>query len=665
MISREPGKIKIVRPARKAELISAAVFDDLFKNLLGDIFDIHVRSLIPWCTGVLGPVDSPHSYDEAAASFFNETRDFDFFCPGYECIPLTPLFMAFRNSSKADIRLLFIAHAPGVYGLEWALLRPLLLPGDVIVAPSQSGKETIEFLCPELSPFIKVVHHPMPLLPRIPRSNDATADSSRIVSIGNIYEKKLIHRQIEAVAILRKQGYNGLTMDIAGPVTQPRSTEPLPYVRTLRAKIQRLKLDRHVRLVGPVYGEEAKARFLAGAKMLVYLSVSVEEAYPKSSIEALGLGIPVVGSRWNGFSETVGKAGILVPVHAVGGGHVDVAAGDVAEAIKRILAGPPSVGTCMDQAQTFTPGPIKERYARILQAALKDHPTREITVDTYRESKHRAAPSRGLLAQVAALKPFLWREIITSYPEYAVIMRKRWQGDSVGKKCRAERLHEMVLLSGRKAVQNFLAKLPVAEWLKTTGPATNKRATKRPGDFLARIAGAICAEATQASKEICLAILREENRRDLFEQGLSDLELAGEPSPSLRYLQIEGELMRGSPAGAFELFNDAHDINVMKEHQAVHLRQMARICREWQKPELALPWLRKWLAQFPDSPDSGPVWADRSLNASLSGIEWLPEAKDSLVRARNLLGPIPLIMELAHHIDVTAAGGLLFKDTAS
>jgi hypothetical protein len=223
----------------------------------------------------------------------------------------------------------------------------------------------------------------------------------------------------------------------------------------------------------------------------------------------------------------------------------------------------------------------------------------------------------------------------------------------------------MVLLSSQKAVQNFLAGLPLAEWLKTTGPLTNKRTKKRPGDFLARIAGGVAAEATQASKEICLAILQEENRPDLFEQGYSDLELAGALSPSLRYLQIERELMRGSPARAFELFNDVHDINVMKEHQAVHLRQMARICREWQKPELALPWLRKWLAQFPDSPDSGLVWADRSLNASLSGIEWLPEAKDSLVRARNLLGPIPLIMELEHNISVTAAGGLLFKDTAS
>jgi glycosyltransferase involved in cell wall biosynthesis len=665
MISRESGKLKILRPARKAELISAAVFDSLFKNHLGNIFDIHIKPLVPWCTGVLGPVDSPYSYEEAAASFFNETKDFDFFCPGYECIPLTPLFMAFRNSSKANIRLLFIAHAPGVYGLEWALLRPLLLPGDVIVAPSWSGKETIEFLCPELSPFIEVIHHPMPLLPSMPRSNAAAADGSRIVSIGNIHEKKLIHRQIEAVAILRKQGYNRLTMDIAGPTTQPRSTEPLPYVRALQAKIRRLKLAGQVKLVGPVYGEQAKARFLAGAKMLVYLSVSTEEAYPKSSIEALGLGIPVVGSRWNGFRETVGKAGILVPVHSIGSGHVDVDARDVAEAIKSILAGPPSVGTCLAQARKFTPGPIKKRYARILQAALKDHPSREITVDTYREAQHRAAPSRGLLAKTAALKPFLWREILTSYLEYAAIMRKRWQGDKVGKKCRAERLHEMVLLSSQKAVQNFLAKLPFAEWLKTTGPVANKRTKKKPGDFLARIGEAVWAEATQASKEICLAILQEENRPDLFEQGVSDLERSGDRSPSLCYLQINRELMKGNPSKAFEFFNEVHDLDEMREHQGVHLRQLARICREWQKPVLALPWLRKWLEQFPDSPDSGPVWVDRSLNASLSGTEWLPEAKDSFVQARNLLGPIPLIMELENNINVTAVDGLLFKDTAS
>ena len=45
MIFGESGKIKILRPARKAELISAAVFDSLFKDHLGDIFDIHIKFL--------------------------------------------------------------------------------------------------------------------------------------------------------------------------------------------------------------------------------------------------------------------------------------------------------------------------------------------------------------------------------------------------------------------------------------------------------------------------------------------------------------------------------------------------------------------------------------------------------------------------------------------
>ena len=150
---------------------------------------------------------------------------------------------------------------------------------------------------------------------------------------------------------------------------------------------------------------------------------------------------------------------------------------------------------------------------------------------------------RGLLAKVAALIPFQWREILTSYLEYAVTMRKRWQGDKVGKRCRTEVLHEMVVLSSQKAVQNFLAALPTDEWLKTTGPASNKRIKKKPGDFLVRIAESVCGEATQTSKEICLAILQEENRPDLFEQGLSDLEITGDRSPSFRYLKINRELM--------------------------------------------------------------------------------------------------------------------------
>ena len=78
---------------------------------------------------------------------------------------VVPQLLHLRNESRAPIRLLFIAHAPGAYPLEWALLGPLLRRGDRIVAPSQSARDVIAFMSPRLLPHVRVIPHPIRPLP--------------------------------------------------------------------------------------------------------------------------------------------------------------------------------------------------------------------------------------------------------------------------------------------------------------------------------------------------------------------------------------------------------------------------------------------------------------------------------------------------------------------
>ncbi|HET6764174.1 MAG TPA: hypothetical protein VFH27_10900, partial [Longimicrobiaceae bacterium] len=113
--------ITLLRPSRESELLlTAEAFESLFRKHLGTAFDVRRVPLEGWCDAVLGPHDAPFAPDEAARRLAEETRGIHFLCPNYELIPFAPLLLAARNRAAAPVRLLFISHASGAYGLEWA-----------------------------------------------------------------------------------------------------------------------------------------------------------------------------------------------------------------------------------------------------------------------------------------------------------------------------------------------------------------------------------------------------------------------------------------------------------------------------------------------------------------------------------------------------------------
>jgi glycosyltransferase involved in cell wall biosynthesis len=622
--------IKVLRPTQRAELISARVFDELFSRELALELEIEQVRLLPWLDTILGWRAMPESMQDVAGRFLAATRGFDFFCPDHHAIPLAPICLFLRNQARVPIRLLLIAHAPGIYSLEWVLLRPLLRPGDLIIAPSTNAREVIEFLCPELGPYIRVIPHPMRPLRRIESSGPPC-----IVSLGRIHPTKLLHRQIEAMAVLSKRRVRLPKMQIAGPLHALGSQEISLYARSLIAKIRRLGLEDHVELIGDIEGNDRKAALLAGARVLMNLSVSIEESFGKAVAEALGVGVPVLATRWNGLPEVVGNGGDCLSVIDVTLA-VDVDSEHIADSLERLIAAPPSPEACREQVRRFHPDRVSRMYRVALEDALEISSSSADASGLSDERILAAAPVHGLLSIIAPLPEFSWHELFEFHIEDVARLRSTLGGETLSDLSNGEHLRSLLFHGVRPPLERFLAGLDRPELMIATGQE-RRRQTSRT-DFLSRVSAAAASRATRSSRVACVDLLRSTEQTELLRVTLAALQNDGLYSPTIDFLEIETERQQGHYGRAFQLSVRSEEPILWGEFAAPRLRQLAGICREWGLPGLALPWLREWLDRFPDSPDSGIIWLDRCVNALQTSPELIAEARESFAHVRSLLG---------------------------
>jgi glycosyltransferase involved in cell wall biosynthesis len=117
-------------------------------------------------------------------------------------------------------------------------------------------------------------------------------------------------------------------------------------------------LDAVVRLPGWSF---EPARYIAGAS--VHVVPSREESWSQSAVLALGLGVPVVGTRVDGLARTLAEGrGILVPPQDPRG---------LAEALSRVLGGErPDPAAGRAYARQFTPSAAAAMYARAYHQLL-------------------------------------------------------------------------------------------------------------------------------------------------------------------------------------------------------------------------------------------------------------------------------------------------------
>lgn len=622
--------LKILRPARRMELISAQTFEQHFSRSLAPAINIHRVPLAGWFTDILGPVSHPHPLPQAARKFARATEGFNFISLTYEGFPVTPLLLYLRNMSHARVRFLTVAHAPGVSGWEWALMLPLLAPGDAVVAPSLSAEKVIKLFCPAYEKYIHVIPHPVPPLPK-----RNVAKKRRFATLCRLHEDKLLHRQIEAVAILKKRRKSAPLLQIAGPIRDNDG-----YVRSLTAKIHRLNLTEHVQLVGTISGQKQKSGFLSGATACINLSVTLEESFGKTVVEALSTGTPVIITAWDGLPETAGDAGKTVPVCAQA---LDAAPEKIASAMEQMLEVSPSAEACLEQASIFAPQRVRVLYrdaCERLAASAETHHVPEAPDEL------SAAPAQGVLGCTAPLTQFSWKEIFKFHVEETQKIRCRWEGKQVERIMNAERLRTLLIASTQVPVGRVLAGKNPEDVGQVCEREWETPPVREP--FTARLVNASSSTGSLGSRLVCLSFAHESGEHNILRKGLQELQpCAGAVySFAFRYLTSANELANGNFLRAFAICTGLLK-NMTDRAETVHaLRLLSKICRQWAKPQKTLPYFQKWLGRFPDSPESGIIWMEYSFCSIRSGKRCHVQAKNALERARFLLGELPVLQKM-------------------
>jgi hypothetical protein len=405
-------------------LVSARTFEDAFtgglheagvlveRGRLEDLLDV---------SSILGPrsvAGTSPTIAAAADQFARATADYDVICPDYEHLATTPMLMALRNVAQSDVSFCFIAHSPAVYALDFALLSRLITPRDAIVAPTPFARDVIAHLNVDLAGHVEIIAHPLPrdLLTALERAPNHDGDSTTLLTLSRITPTKLVHRQIDALAMLTDRGRADIDLCIAGPTNNPKTGRPTPYASALRAQARRLGISSRVTLAGDVQHDE-KAALLRSCAGVVNLSVTLEESYGKTVAEARCAGVPVVVTRWDGLPDVAGPDAFLVDVRPdQRTGDLDIDPAELADAMAAATD-----SRRADREHTacaraaVDPRAAGTAYRRLMDQHRRREPAFPDTSADLEDPTVPAAPSAGLLASTAPVPLLSWGQLFSMY----------------------------------------------------------------------------------------------------------------------------------------------------------------------------------------------------------------------------------------------------------
>ena len=127
----------------------------------------------------------------------------------------------------------------------------------------------------------------------------------RIVSIGRMEPEKGHRTLLEAVAVLRRRGRTGLTVELAGPGSQ---------IEPLRQFASESGLSDVVTVAGAVPPGCGVRAVLDRADLFVLPSLT--EGMPRALLEAMAWGVPAIGSAAGGIMELLGSSCLVAPGEA-------------------------------------------------------------------------------------------------------------------------------------------------------------------------------------------------------------------------------------------------------------------------------------------------------------------------------------------------------------
>lgn len=594
-------RYRILRLTELGKLISADVFEQNFKGICSKWADIRYEDPRHWLeritrTNRSGKGISLHS---AQKIFADTLADYHFVSPGYNGFRLLPLLAFLRTTQP--LKILFIAHAPVQHVVELSLVKDMLRPGDVIVCPSVSARNILCNYSLEFSQYINVIPHFVEKFPRSAPLSAAAGKPRRLVTIGRITEDKLLHRQIDALAILREQGIDDLIMEIAGPC-HDESGKPLQYVNELKARIRRLDLQNLVVFRGTLLTQHEKSAFFADAAICISLSRAEEESFGKSCAEAVTMGVPVITTNWNGLPETVGKCGEVLPLYQLEGRHIfDVDPADCARAIIKLLKQPPAEADFAAQEKLFSPATRGVDYQNALlfpSSCISKPPDTGLSADIF-----------ALIPAIRAISPVQRRDLylaslgimsenITSETE-CNRAAKRWE-------VLADLTFHSIRARGKEllANQNITPPSPPVpegfrELLDYPGGADEEMGTALLADCLRECdswaRGLTLSRLTARSPRLAPwshAVLHNQTDSTFFllSAEVNKLQAGGENLGAARFVK---QHLAGRNLG---------------ENDVALLLYFLEICQQADCVTLMTDVLENWLSRYPDAPQCSPLW---------------------------------------------------------
>lgn len=179
------------------------------------------------------------------------------------------------------------------------LLRWVRLGSTRLIAVSGTVAQQFDGV-PGAAP-ITVVYDGVPVPAQVPTGRPVAADPDKLVVVGTLHPVKGQHIAIEALALLRDERPTlRLWLVGAGDVR---------YTTELHRLVERRGLTGRVVLVGPL---DDPADVVLGSA--VALVPSLTEAFGRVTLEALHLGVPVIGTDAGGTAEILARGGgLLVP----------------------------------------------------------------------------------------------------------------------------------------------------------------------------------------------------------------------------------------------------------------------------------------------------------------------------------------------------------------
>jgi glycosyltransferase involved in cell wall biosynthesis len=275
-------------------------------------------------------------------------------CQGiHTAVPILAMLAARRAGIPYMVTFHTGGHSSGLRhrlrNTQWRALGPLLRGATALIAVSHFEQQLFEKACRLDASRFRVIRNGGDL-PTI--VGGAKRIQSRIVSSGRLERYKGHHRVIEALPIVQRS-IPDATLHILGSG---------PYEGNLRKLIMKLGLETSVTIEHIAPGDRARMAQALG-EAAVFATMSEYEAHPVAVMEALTMGVPVVGLDTAGMGD-------LVEEGLVRGVPKDSSPVAIARTLIAALSGDP----CEGSAPLATWDSAASDLAHIYRATAEDSP---------------------------------------------------------------------------------------------------------------------------------------------------------------------------------------------------------------------------------------------------------------------------------------------------